>query len=74
MNKELDIRTWLQERYGALLFDVIEEDRGWHTFKIIWSDDGGTTNISNLYSLRDFRDKLASFSLDILKVKFEEIH
>lgn len=73
MTKELEIRTWLQDRYGMLLFDLTQEDRGWHTFRIIWSDDGGTTKISDLYSLRDFRDKLAGLSANTLKEKFEEI-
>ena len=73
MSNEMDVRNWMHSRYGSLFFDLVQEDRGWHTFRVTWSDDGGTTKISDQYSIRNFREQLAGLSLDALKEKFEEI-
>jgi len=57
-----EIATNLRTQYGMLLYSIVAEDLGGHTFSVTWSDDEGVTTVSVPLTKRAWQEQLKSFS------------
>jgi hypothetical protein len=53
MERQAQIYEALTEQYGLLLVGLLKRDDGWHSFKVVWSDDGGVTRLAAEMTLHD---------------------
>ena len=45
MNDNPAIRSYFEQRYMRLLFDLYPLEHGWRRFEAIWSDDDGLSRV-----------------------------
>jgi hypothetical protein len=59
MATRVTLEKILRDRYGTLFHELRRLDYGWHSFEVVWSDDGGATSIAEEMTARNMAKRLA---------------